>query len=117
MNRANDLAVSLAMLHAGHKRKVKLRPPEYARRFAIERILQQRRYCDAFALWRSCRHKTCRRHRACTGDAHTCLQRAFGRVPHSVQWRVRQDILDATPHNIGSPERKARQLMPLDFYE
>jgi hypothetical protein len=33
-----------------------------------------------------------------------------------VQWRVRQDILEATPANIGMPERAARQCMPLDFY-
>ena len=61
-DRANeDLAVSLAMLKAGQKRKPKLSPVEHARRFAIEKALQQRRYCDAFALWRSCGEKPCRR--------------------------------------------------------
>jgi hypothetical protein len=33
-----------------------------------------------------------------------------------VQWLVRQAIIDATPHNIGAPERKARQSMPGDLY-
>jgi hypothetical protein len=27
-----------------------------------------------------------------------------------------QDILTATPRNIGAPERAARQCMPIDFY-
>ncbi len=117
MNRANDLTVSLAMVQAGLKRKAKLRPPQFARRFAIEKLLQQRRYCDAFTLWRTCRLRSCRRSHGCAGDAQTCLQRALGRVPRDIQWRVRQDILDATPRNFGAPERKARQYMPLDFYE
>jgi hypothetical protein len=33
-----------------------------------------------------------------------------------LQWRARQDILDATPRNIGAPERAARQCMPRDLY-
>jgi hypothetical protein len=113
----HDLAVSLAMLKAAPKRKPKLSPVEYARRLALEKISQQRRYCNAFALWRSCRHKPCRRQQTCSGDQNTCLRRALSRVPHDVQWRARQDILDATPRNIGAPELKARQHMPLDFYE
>ena len=31
-------------------------------------------------------------------------------------WQTRQDILTATPRNIGAPERAARQCMPIDFY-
>jgi len=41
---------------------------------------------------------------------------ALDRVPHRVAWRTRQDILEATPVNIGAPERAARQCMPIDFY-
>jgi hypothetical protein len=91
---------------------------EYAARFAAEKVLQQRRYCDAFALWRTCPHKPCRRNRRCCGDADACLGRAlaFDRVSHRVQWRTRQAILVATPANIGAPERAARQCMPRDFY-
>jgi hypothetical protein len=37
-------------------------------------------------------------------------------LTHRQQWRTRQDILQATPRNIGAPERAARQCMPLDFY-
>jgi hypothetical protein len=111
------------------KRKQKLTPEDYAKRFAAEKRLQQRRYCDAFRLWRACPLRSCRRHAACVGDAHRCLKRALDtaspsktgvtglwRVPRMVQWRVRQDILEATPANIGAPERAARQCMPLDFY-
>jgi hypothetical protein len=113
---ARRVAVSLALSKAG-KRKPKLRAADYAVRFALEKIVQQRRYCDAFALWRSCRRKSCRRHGACSGDADACLRRGLGRVPRHIQWRVRQDILKSTPRNIGAPERKARQYMPGDFYK
>ncbi len=99
------------------KRKPKLTAAQFAARFKAEKVLQQRRYCNAFAFWRDCPHRACRRHQTCSGDAKVCLRRAFGRVPHPVQWRARQDILDATPRNFGAPELKARQYMPLDFYE
>ena len=100
------------------KVKPKLPPTEYAERFAAEKALQQRRYCDAFALWRSCRHKPCQRNHRCCGDANACLAKAVAldRVSHRVQWQTRQNILLATPPNIGAPERAARQCMPLDFY-
>jgi hypothetical protein len=113
----SDLAVSLATLKAAPKPKPKLRPVDYAARFAIEKALQQRRYCNAFALWKTCRQRNCRRQCACCGDAHACLQRALARVPHDVQWRVRKGILDTTPRNAGAPEREARQCMPRDLYE
>jgi hypothetical protein len=105
------------MSKAAPARKPKLTPAQYAARLAAEKALQQRRYCNAFASWRSCRRNACRRRYACSGDVNACLQRALDRVPHQLQWRVRQDILAATPSNIGGPERKARQCMPDDFYE
>jgi hypothetical protein len=117
--RRSDLTVGLAMLKASQaakKPKPKLSPIEFAARFAVERALQQRRYCNAFALWRTCRHKRCGRKGACLGDPNSCLQRAIATVPHHVQVRLRDDILKATPQNIGAPERRARQCMPLDFY-
>jgi hypothetical protein len=91
---------------------------KYTARFEAEKALQQKRYCDAFALWQSCAHKNCRRSRCCGGDADACLAKAVAldRVPHRVQWRTRQDILQLTPSNIGAPERAARQCMPIDFY-
>ena len=116
-NKDQNFAVLSAMLKAGMKPKPKLDPIEYARRFAVEKALQQRRYCDAFALWRTCSRKTCRRQRCCGGDAAGCLRRALDRVPHAQQSRARQDILKTTPRNIGAPERAARQCMPRDLYE
>ena len=112
-----NFALLSAMLKAGLKPGPKLSPVEYARRLAVEKALQQRRYCDAFALWRSCPHKECRRQGHCGGEAAGCLRRALDRVPHPQQWRARQDILAATPPNIGAPERAARQCMPRDLYE
>jgi len=94
------------------KPKPRLDPIEYARRFAVEKALQQRRYCDAFALWRTCPHNACRRQRRCGGEAAGCLRLALDRVPHA-----RQDMLNARPRNIGAPERAARQCMPRDLYE
>jgi hypothetical protein len=113
----DDLAVSLAMLKAGQKRKPKLSPVEHARWFVIEKALQQRRYCDAFALWRTCRQKECRRQQSCGGDQNACLRRALDHVPRDLQLRARQQILDTTPHNLGAPERAARQCMPRELYE
>ena len=97
-------------------RKPKLAPEEYKKRFAAEKAVQQRRYCDAFGEWRACALKSCRRNAACRGDANYCLKRALDRVPHSTQWQARQDILAATPANLGAPERAARQCMPREFY-
>ena len=111
-----NFALLSAMLKAGLKLKPKLSAIEYARRLAVEKALQQRRYCDAFALWRSCPHKACGRQRRCGGEAAGCLRRALDRVPHPEQWRARQDILKTTPRNIGAPERAARQCMPREFY-
>jgi hypothetical protein len=111
------LAASLALFQAAPKTKAKLSGPDYAMRFAVEKLLLQKRYCNAFELWRTCRNKACRRHGACCGDAKACLKAALPRVPHDVQWRARQNILAATPHNIGAPERQARQCMPIDLYE
>jgi hypothetical protein len=108
--RRSDLAVRLAMLQASQaakKPKPRLSPVEFAARFAIEKALQQRRYCNAFALWRTCRDKNCRRKGACQGDPNACLQRGVTSVP--------RDILEATPSNIGAPERSARQCVPLDL--
>jgi hypothetical protein len=116
-NNDQNFAVLSAMLKAGMKQKPKLSAIEYARRLALEKALQQRRYCDAFALWRICPLKSCRRQRCCGGEAAGCLRRALERVPHQEQWQARQDILAATPRNIGAPERAARQCMPRDLYE
>ena len=90
----------------------------YAARFEAEKAQQQRRYCDAFALWRSCHYGVCLRNRRCRGNADACLAKAVARdpLPQREQWQARQNILAATPHNIGAPERAARQCMPIDFY-
>jgi hypothetical protein len=112
-----EFRVLSAMMKAGFKRKPKLSPVQHARRLANESERQQRRYCDAFSLWQTCRLKTCRRQRRCDGDAHACLRRALGRVPRHTQLQARDAILEATPPNIGAPEREARQRMPRDFYE
>ena len=70
-----------AMVRAGLKRKPKLNPVQHARRVAIEAELQQRRYCNAFALWRTCRRK------ALPETAH--LRRRCVSVPATrARWRA-----------------------------
>ena len=112
-----EAAVYRAMLKADWRRKPKWPPAEFARRLAQEQVAQQRRYSDAFALWRNCRNKSCRRLGCCAGDATACLKRALTRVPAQQQTHARARILTGTPANIGAPERQARQGMPRDFYE
>jgi hypothetical protein len=45
------------------------------------------------------------------------LKRALDRVPRDVQFRARQDVIEATPLNFGGPEREARKCMPRDLCE
>jgi hypothetical protein len=111
-----SFAVALATLHARPRRQAKLPRLDAAARSAIEKDLQQRRFCNAFALWRTCRKKLCRRQGKCCGDAAACLKIGLAGVPHDLQWRVRQAIIDRTPHNIGAPERRVRHCMPADLY-
>jgi hypothetical protein len=114
---SDAVAMARALAQAGRGTKPKLPPADFARRFTREKLRLHRRYCDAFALWRHCALKHCRRRRACSGDAARCLKRALNDLPHQTQWDARQQILDATPNNIGAPERKARQCMPGDLFE
>lgn len=97
-------------------RQRKLTGAQFSARYKAEKIRQQRRYCDVFALWRRCANRRCRRQRTCVGDQGACLKRALVAVPHAAQWQVRQDFLAATPKNIGAPERAVRQCMPSDLY-
>jgi hypothetical protein len=62
------------------------------------------------------RPNRCRRNAKCRGDHHACLAAALDRIPQHTQWQARQNVLAATPPNIGKPERAARQFMPRDFY-
>jgi hypothetical protein len=110
-------AVFRAMLQAGFKSN-RPKPPaaDFARRYGREAAAQQRRYCDAFALWRDCRKSRCRRARRCLGYATDCLKRAFSAVHPSTHVAVRTALLQGVPRNIGAPERKARESLPEDFY-
>ena len=104
-------AASLAMLKAGPKRKPKAEPGANTRgdsriekAVAAAALLQRLRLmADAAGARRAAGAHSC------DGDANACLRRALDRVPRDVQWRVRQAIIAATPHNIGAPEREARQ--------
>jgi len=106
-----------AMLRAGFKSaRRKPTEAEFARRYGREAAAQQRRYCDAFALWRGCRQARCRRARRCLGYVTACLKRAFGEVHPRKHGEVRNALLAGVPRNIAAAERKARQSLPEDFY-
>jgi hypothetical protein len=72
----------------------------------------RRHYCTLFAFWKSCGFRPCRKARACAGDARSCLKQNEAWVAREKQFAARQGVLDATPANIGAPERLARQAMP-----
>ena len=98
--------------------KPRMTTAAYAERYDAEIDRQQRRYCDAFARWRACTVKACRRERACRGDKPSrCLHRALETTPRDEQRRAQLEILAGTPRTIGGPERIVRQCVPLDFYD
>lgn len=112
-----NVAVYAAMLQVGFKSsRPKLSAADFARRYGREAAAQQRRYCDAFALWRTCPKKRCGRARRCLGYVTDCLKRAFRTVHPRRHVEVRQELLAGVPRNISAAERKARQNLPEDFY-
>jgi hypothetical protein len=112
-----NAAVYGAMLQAGFaKKKPKLSEAEFARRYGREAAAQQRRYCNAFALWRTCPRKRCGRARRCLGYVTDCLKRAFRDVHPRLHGQVQRKLMQGVPRNINAAERKARQNLPEDFY-
>ena len=99
------------------KPKKKLTLEEYAARFNAEKAVMQRKYRDIFKFWRTCPFKSCRRAGACRGDQNACLKRGETSIPREIQWQARQQILAATPANVGAPERLAREFLPSSFYD
>ena len=85
---------------------------EYETRYRAEVKALRRHYCSVFAFWTWCGHKPCRRARVCAGNALSCLQRNLMERSNEEQFLARKKVLEATPHNIGAPERAARQTMP-----
>jgi len=98
------------------KPKQKLTQEDYVARFNAEKAVMQRKYCDIFKFWRSCPLRRCRKARACTGDQNACLKAGERSIPRDIQWQARQQILTATPANVGAPERLAREFLPGSFY-
>ena len=85
---------------------------DYERRYRAEVKALRQYYYSLFGFWKWCAHKPCRRVRACAGNALTCLKRNGLELSNDEQFRARQKVLEATPRNIGAPERMARQTMP-----
>jgi hypothetical protein len=85
---------------------------EYETRYRAEVKALRRHYCSAFGFWTWCGHKPCRKARACAGDALACLRRNGLELSNTDHFNARQKVLEATPRNIGAPERAARQTMP-----
>lgn len=109
IDRINDnAAVYAAMLRAGFtSNRPKLSPADFAKAYGREAVAQQRRYCDAFALWRTCPKRRCGRARRCLGYVADCLKRAFRAVPPRLHVQVQQKLLAGVPRNIA--RRSARR--------
>jgi uncharacterized protein len=88
---------------------------QFVARFEAEKIRQLQRYCERFELWRHCPVARCRRHRTCSNELPFCTAWAILKLPAQALRQAAQDILDATPPNIGAPERAARRLAPYDL--
>jgi hypothetical protein len=97
-------------------RKRMLTAAQFVARFKAEKVLQQLRFCELFAMWRKCPIKRCRRDQTCRSDQPFCMVLAHLRVPRRAQIQARQDILDAMPENLGAPERAARECMPFHLF-
>ncbi len=85
---------------------------EYEMRYRAEVKALRQHYCSVFTFWTWCGHKSCRKARACTGNALSCLQRHGVEWSNEAQFLARQKVLEAMPRNIGAPERMVRQTMP-----
>jgi hypothetical protein len=85
---------------------------EFETRYRAEVKALRQYYCSLFGFWKFCAHKPCRKARACAGNALTCLKRNGIELSNDEQFLARQKVLEATPRNIGAPERMARQTMP-----
>ena len=83
----------------------------YEARYRDEAKRLRRHYCSLFGFWKSCAFAPCRKGRVCAGDALACLKRHHASVSNEEQFAARQDVLEATPKNIGAPERLARQAL------
>ena len=88
---------------------------EFRTRFEAEKTNVQRHYCNLFGFWRSCRFKPCRRAHACKCDANACLKLSVAGVTRERQFEARRQLLEATPRNLGAPERAAREIMAGSF--
>jgi hypothetical protein len=90
-------------------------PEEFQKRFDAAARAAQREYCDIFAFWRACRLKACRRHKACGGDALSCLQRGFAQVPVEDSNRALERVIAATAADADRPTKLARRMSPQSF--
>jgi hypothetical protein len=88
---------------------------EFVARFEAEKTKQQQRYCERFALWRECPVRRCRRDRTCRGKLNYCMVHAIHTMPRRDLSQAHDDIVKATPANIGAPERVARGCSPYDL--
>ena len=56
-------------------------------------VMTQRLFCDALRFWRRCMKRSCKRHRRCLGDAHSCFMRGHYRVPPSQRLRAQKIVI------------------------
>jgi hypothetical protein len=82
---------------------------EFTKRRSVEQGLQLadaahvavwRLYCDAFAFWRACRKKPCKRHRRCAGEPAACLMRGLPSVPDARREAAAREVIAGGPRRV-----------------
>ena len=60
----------------------------------------RRLYAEALPLWRSCPRGYCRRHKACSGEASTCLKRGWPLMPAELQRLAFDQVMAGGPRRL-----------------
>lgn len=59
-----------------------------------------RLYCEVFRFFRSCRLKSCKRHRRCGGEPAACLMRGLPTVPPAERLAAQKSVIAGGPRKI-----------------
>jgi hypothetical protein len=78
-------------------------------------VATRRLYCDVLAFWRRCRRRSCRRHRACRGDASRCFVRGVIHVAPSRRIRAQEQVIAGGPRRLPPASHIEWQVRRNDF--
>ena len=78
----------------------RLTPDEQAAQREAAFAAIRRLYAEALPLWRSCPRGYCRRHKACSGEASTCLKRGWPLMPAELQRLAFDQVMAGGPRRL-----------------